>query len=577
MAYETLHYIDGNPIRPQNADEIGFKIDWTTNPNEAELTVDTLILTNRAKTLVEEHWNTLGPFEGLPYQAAIDGFQLEYFIDFPEDTNWSDSEVSVNIKRRRALDKFMDDANGLSFELLNKELPNGIQNIFDVPYVIIRDNQGELLIMLLIATYNLTKALIEGVRDAAEAIVELIQATTPNAGVPPSIDTGDVIAAALKAAARIVYVIALLAALINLVSQILDILFPRVRYFKASYFAELLRQGCDYLGFEFESDLFTQYNRLTLLPVPLQIQNNSIFNFLIGNQTQSYTKGYPTANDSTPTLGSLITAVEQWFNAKTRVEQNGTVVRIERRDYWQNQSGITIDNTLNIQDRRETAWTHNWDECWKRYYMHYQTDFADIHTLDQIDGLQCEYSTEPINVNNPDLVNIKGLVEISIPFALGIRKNQLNFVETVVLTLAQFADSLVNFFGGNSNLASKITGRIGLLQISQQFYGVSKVLWTTGGKQPPNYIDIIGANAIYQSQHVINQVAENFKRIYQSPIPFSPQKFLNLLNNNYVFDQEGEQLELLDFNWINENREAGITYAIPSDEANNIQTIRIDA
>lgn len=570
MSFETEHFIDGTPIRPVNADNIGFNINWVSSPHEAELTVDNLILSNNAKSLVEDFWDSSGPFQGVPYSTAVNGFSLEYYIDF-EEVQWFDSTVEVKIKRRKALDQFMQDANGLSFELLNTRLPNGIQNMINIPYVIIKDNQVELLIALSIATYNLTKALIEGIRDVQEALAEVAETLPPVPG-----NAGAIIAAAIRAAARIVYVIALIVALINIVNQILNILFPPIRYFKASYFNELLRQGCEELGYQFDSELFyQQFGRITYLPVPLQPQNQSIFLQLLGLQQQSYTKGYPTANDSTPSLGVFIDALLSWFNAKIRVNNN--VVRIERRDWWQNQAQVTIDNQLSVQDRREQSWTYNFDEWWKRYFMHYQTDFSDIHTLDNLTGVSCEYSTEPINVVNADLVNIKGLVEISIPFALGSRKSSLTFVENTALVLAQVADSLINTFGGNSNLAALIQGRIGVLQISSQYFNVSKVLWALpNGRQPANYLDKIGANAIYQANHTINQVAENMKRIYESPIPFSPQKFINLLDNNYVFDQNQEELELLDFNWINENREANIQYAIPSDEAINIQTIKID-
>ena len=73
------------------------------------------------------------------------------------------------------------------------------------------------------------------------------------------------------------------------------------------------------------------------------------------------------------------------------------------------------------------------------------------------------------------------------------------------------------------------------------------------------------------------QVRENFKRIYTASIPFSDENFLALLNNNVVYDQEGNQLEILNFEWTNESRQAEITYTIFADnEATNIETILIN-
>lgn len=582
MSCETKHFIGNTEIRPKNADEIGFTIDWTKSPNEAELTVDEIQLEQTAYDAVKDHLNTIGPFEGIPYTVQLiepgttpQTFNLEYYVDLNNDPSYTDSQATIKINRRQALNYFKSQADGLSFEALNANQP--ITNMINMPYVIIRDDQAQVLIMLAITTYQLTKALIEGIRDVVEATTEVIRAATPNAGIPPSVDVGDIIAAALLAIARIAYVIALIIALINIVNQILNILFPPIRYFKGSYISELLTQGCAYLGYNFDSDLFDQMSRLAIMPVPLQDSNNSIFQNLLGIQSQSYTKGYPTANDSTPTLGALIDAVLIWFNAKIRVE-NGNTVRIERRDYWQLNSGQTIKNTLNIQPIRENGWTYNFGETWKRYYVHYRTDPTDMHTLDKITATDCEYSTEPLSVTNQDLVDIKGLVDIPIPFAFAIRKESLTYVETIALALAQFADTVINTFGGNSNLASQIQGRIGVTQISQQYFTQTKVLWALpNGRQPANYLNYIGANAIYQGWHLINQVKENFKKIQTSRIPFSAQNFLDLLDDNYVYDENGTQIEILTFKWVNETREAEIQYATSaSSELTNIQTIQID-
>ena len=51
---ETNYFINGQAIRPVNADEIGFKMDFTKGWTEAELTVDSIVLANKAKALVLE-------------------------------------------------------------------------------------------------------------------------------------------------------------------------------------------------------------------------------------------------------------------------------------------------------------------------------------------------------------------------------------------------------------------------------------------------------------------------------------------------------------------------------------------
>jgi len=78
MSIETKHFINGNEIRPLNADSIGFKIDFTQDYNQPELNTDAIILTNEAKDLVLNHIDTYGVFEGIPYTVKFANTTLEY-------------------------------------------------------------------------------------------------------------------------------------------------------------------------------------------------------------------------------------------------------------------------------------------------------------------------------------------------------------------------------------------------------------------------------------------------------------------------------------------------------------------
>jgi hypothetical protein len=564
------HYINNSQIYPVNGDEIGFSLDFTGDPKEAELNTDAIVLANDARALVLDHiTNGAGIFEGIPYTIKIGSVTLEYFIDLTDNLRINDSSIEVNIKRRKAANYFFYQADALSFELLNKKQP--ITGMIDVPYVIIKDNQIVLLITLGLTTYSLTQATIEAVRDAAEAVADFVE-TLP---LLPA-NAGAVIAAGIKAAARIVYAAALIIALINLVTQIIELIFPPVRYFKASYFRQLLAQGCAYLGYNFSSTLLDQYSQLAFLGTPTKDTNKSIFEDLITVLNQPFTKGYPSAFDTTDSLGGMIRALEDWLYAETRII--GNTVYFEDVNFWYTQAGVQIINTLSLQDIREDSYTYNLGEAWQRKYLSYTLDPSDLHTLDKTAEVDAEYHTQLISPVNSDLSTIKGFSRVDVPYALGSRKEKLTFVENIGLGLAIFADAVANIFGANSNLAAQVKGRIGVLQISQQFYRIPKALWVgSNGRQPANYLDIIGADAIYNARHTGSQVKENFKRVYSATIPFSDENFTALLNNNVVTDQNGQQLEILTFEWINEARQAEITYTISaSSEANNIETIKID-
>ena len=178
---------------------------------------------------------------------------------------------------------------------------------------------------------------------------------------------------------------------------------------------------------------------------------------------------------------------------------------------------------------------------------------------------------------NLNYVKIQGNVNINIPFALGARKNDLNWLENFVLSVFQFIDSLLDIFGVNSSLASSIENSIGVMIISQQYFQTTKLLYLVGTKQPENYLTKIGANAIYQKYHAINQIENNGYLIRENVIfDISQNDLVNLLNNNFVII-EGLVCELMEFEYIEENSKLIATYKEPNNYAQGkVKTILIN-
>jgi len=558
------HFINGTEIAPRNLQEIGVVSDFTDRPSELELNVDTIVLPNEARGIVLAHLQSQGPFEGLPYTITMDGgVTLEYYIDFLENAIFRSHEIEVKIKRRGGKDQFFDNADGLTFELLNAK---GVQfNSFDTPYVIVKDNAVELGVSIAISLYVMTKELVQAIKDLAIAIKDLIAAVTPNATVPPLPPLGAIIGLVVVVLAQLVYTAAILVAVIKLAQQLFDLIFPKVRYYLACKVKELLTKGCQYLGYGFDSSLLDQISGLSILPVPILKEKKSIFEFIQNDLNLAFNKGYPTAQDSTPTLGSLLSAMETTFNARTKVI-NG-VVYLERRDFWQNITPNSIVPALALQGERQDEYTLNTDEAWKRYYIHYQVDYQDTHTLDFYKPTDAEYSTEPVSPINSDLVTIKGLSDVSIPFALGVRKNGLNWLERFVKGFFEVVDTVTGIFGGGTNFAAIIENRVGVLQISSQFFSQSKLMYLVGGKQPANYADYLSAPKLWANYHYINQIQLNdFKVRNAIRTRISEQDFVDLQTNNFA-DVDGTIVEILRIEYIDERSQCLISYKEPFDYA----------
>ena len=553
------HLLNGVEIAPRNINDIGVVSNFGDIPNELELNVDKLVLPREAYNIIENHVNTLGVFEGIPYEVIMNsGVNLQYYVDLTEETLYRHHEIEVKIKRRNAKDSFFDRADGSSFEWLNKSGANF--NLRSIPYVIIQDNQGELFFNLALSTFILTKELIYAADQIVQSATEIISATVPDVGATgPTIQTGDIINMALKITARIIYFAAVVVAVIKLGQDLLALLFPKVRYLKGCTVKELIEKGCSFLGYNVQSQLLNDIENFTIVPVPLMTKTKKWYENLSDDLTNDFNKGYPTAQDTVATLGSLIRSIEIMFNAKTRVYDG--VVYLERRDFWQNLSQNIINPALNIQSDRDEVYKYNTQDIWKRYYIHYQVDFSDTHTTDDFDSTDAEYSTEPVNVVNQDLVSIKGLNDVNINFALGKRKDKLNFIESAAAEVLMNIDLVANVFGGNSSIASLITNRIGVLQISQQFFSVTKMLYTLNdGKQPQDYKNYIRASYLWDNYHYINQIFLNNYRIKENArVRLSDQDFVNLLSNNYA--QVGNQIvEILKIEYIDSKSYALISY-----------------
>lgn len=558
------HFINNIPITPRNILEIGLSTNNIGNPELLQIDTDTIILPREGKDLILNHVATQGVFEGIPYKIELEtGLKLEYYIDLTEGTIYRDFEIEVKIKKRKGYDNFLENSQGLSFELMNSKGVNF--NFIDIPYLIIPENQVEIGLTLAIATYVMTKEAITATRDLVKATTDLIEAVTPNIGVVPAPPLGEIISLSIGLIGKLAYTLAVYVALIKLLRQMLELIFPKVRYYKGATIKELIEKGCLYLGYTLNSTLLNSMDKLTLMPVPLSKQKKGIFDYLQNDLNFSFTKGYPTAQDTVSTLGELIASVELWFNARTRV--NNGVVEIERRDYWQNITTNTTVPALNIQDKRQNAFILNTEEAWKRTYIHYQVDYSDTHTLDFFDPTDAEYSTEPTNVINSDLVSIKGFNDINIPFALGVRKNQLNWIENFAKNFFKVADIITGTFGAGTTLTAQITNRIGVTQISQQFYSVTKVLYGTNGKQDANYVNEIKASKIYDDYHQINEITNNSFKIYSDvPLRMKSTEFVSLINNNFAYIN-GKLCEILTINFVDEQSKATISYKEPDNYA----------
>tara|TARA_R110000751_G_scaffold73709_2_gene149084 strand:+ start:8419 stop:10131 length:1713 start_codon:yes stop_codon:yes gene_type:complete len=558
------HFLNDIEISPRNRDAIGIVSEFVNEVDQLKLTTDKVVLPNEAKQIVLNHIESVGLFEAIPYRIELNNVAIEYYADLLNDLSVRDHEVSVSLTKRKSQDDFVEKALGTSFDLMVSE--GVVFNTFNVPYFVIQDDQISKGITLGIAIYIMTLETIRQAQEIQQAITELIQAVTPSSGAGVVIDWGAVIQLALNVVFRIIMFALLVVALLKLATQLFVLCFPPKRNLLATKFQELLTKGCEYLGYQFESTIFQDQPNWTLLPVPLIKERKSIYNFLPDEFFAPFNKGYPSTSDSVSTLGQFINALKIMFNAKLFVK--GNVIRLERRDYLYNLSTLNIQPSLVLQPDQSDQYSYNTDEVWKRYYIRYSLDSTDTHSLDEVyDYHDAEYSTEPLNAINEDLISIKGLSQVDIPFCLGARKAKLNWFELLAKEFFQGLDTVIGLFGGSSNYADIIGQRKDALMISQEHFTITKALYTTAGKQFSDYTDYVSATALWNNYHYINSITLNAYELREKVrVRIKDTDFVNLLENNYV-EIQGQICEIIEVTHIDETHKSVISYRFPSDYA----------
>lgn len=558
------HFINNTEITPRNIFDIGIVCDFSARIDQNKLSTDTLVLPNEGKKLILDHLQNVGLFEGLPYDIQFGGSNfLTCYVDFTDNFQVKDKEIEVNIKKRLAHDNFFDNAEGLTFDYLNTQI-SLIQR--KVGYQVLPADATAQALMCSISLFSIGITIAQQIKEITETAKEFIAII----GYLPFASQGKAIEAGLKLILQIIFCAVLIFEAIKLIERMVELVLPRVRYFNVCTVLELLQKGCQQLGYTFKSTILEgTYKDLVLLPIPQNKAKDKWYDVFQNDLNQSFQNGFPSAGDTTPTLGTLISAVETMFNGKTRVI-NG-VVQLERWDFWLDSSISTINSSLVLQSEAQNSYSYDFSRLFKRYLIQYSTDYSDLNTIDRFEFGNAEYSLERTNIVNQDLNLIKGLTDINIPFSTTTSKQKFTWLEKI------FTDvfSLIDSFTG-TNFSGQMS-KIGYIQLSQQYFSNTKIFIHDGGqKMNLNSDDLINPTYLWNNYHSINDpsrfqwiIKENVK------IPMNSDNFLELLNNNYAII-DGVQCEITRLEYFDAKGFAIVSYKQPNENfKNNINILKV--
>jgi len=560
------YILNGTECNPSNRDEIEYVFNFNDRKvRELELSVSSLRFVMQDFEAIQQWRATNGDYLGMPLAIEYStGLVINYYLDFSDASmRITDRSIEVKLIRYQGIDNFYDNAEGLSFG----SMAWTASDFSYVDYVVIPENQFSYFMSLALATFALAQELGKSIQEIQEGIADVVKASIPVGAPIPAPDWGAIIVAAIKLAARVAYALFITVALIKVITELLNLIFPQVRQFKCVKLKRLIEKGCEHLGYTLQSTLLDELANVAVVPVPLRAKDPSIFLELFAPMSLAYTNGYPSVRDSVPTLGRALQAVETLGNAETRIV--GTTVVLENELYFEQNASASVLEAFNMQQELNTESGINSDEQYKRIVALYQVDGSDVNTFDDAKGTLYENSAEIVASTGVNYELIRGILTINIPFARGTRKGSLTFVEKAAEFLAEAIDA---FTGGN--LSGLIASRVNVMQLSSQYFNQTKLVVLNGARLNANQNNLIGCDKIVNNYYSSKFLTNNQKSVFAPmKLAATETEIFTLLANNFVILENGKTAKITDLRWSEKTAIAQISYTVRKQAINEQITV----
>tara|TARA_R110001592_G_scaffold48788_1_gene153065 strand:- start:6114 stop:7886 length:1773 start_codon:yes stop_codon:yes gene_type:complete len=486
----------------------------------------------------------LGIFEGIPLSVTINGDSPNY-LAFNGHLDMTDEFEIVNptivkgkIKKDSGLQNLDDLASGLTFYYLFEIGVLTLSDMEFVPYIIEKEFDPIAFLLIILSIYTLATQIISLIKELAQSIASGI--TAP-----------------ILFALDVIYALLLIVYLTQLIIDLVRMIVEPIRYTRGIRLKTLLEIGSSHLGFGYNSSVSEiNQNKIMLIPSKNSVdEQGNAKKQSLGLAMFQNGLGIPNARDFGYTFGEILQLVNKTFNCKIGLK-NGVI-----EQHSQNASWWIQQSTYQIPDLLWESQKFNTDELTSNFLLTFTPDSQDKNVMENYKGTSYEVITTPINVSNPKNVALKGLDEIDIPYALGIRKTKTTFIEDVldifIATSEELTDLVNSIQSGNATQIPAITGRIGCVKFGTDFLNIPKMLYMNDVNQlPSNYHDLWSAKVLWNKYHSEKSfVGNNFTntnqwRIYEGVrVPFGFSDFLKLIDNSYFYDIDGNTSQVVKIQW----------------------------
>jgi hypothetical protein len=532
-------------------------------------------------------WNTQYPFQGMPFVMQVtdneNGFlQLSGCIDFTDMYEiTSPVEVKVRIKIDATLDLFESKLPAVSFGYLARK-DGGIISDTDyteVPVVVKKKFDTLEVAFTSLALFVITKEIIEFSTKLKERTLHVLEYLL----TAPLSKPGKLFYLIGFGLLQLAYAALMLIAVINMIKVIAKNLAGRKTIYKGTTLRKLLEKACQHFGLELGTNI-AELDYYVYLPSKMddKVRKNRKL------------PGVPNNSDYGYQLDELFELLARLFTAQWKVLGKKLYVYPEKDPFWSAISTYELTDVLREKHRL------NLDEMIANYIISFQYDPTDEYTMpnqgtrekdtddtdetDYFNGVNCQVITDVGGfILNDQYKLTKGLREISIPMALGTRRDKLSAGEQALKVVLSAADLVIKIFGGKT-FGQKINEHRGALIISQPSFNIAKLIVIQNGLIPKNHRDLLSASKLRGEYHwwrsfVLNpDIAQ--KKIYEDVIiPFDFKAFTQTTGSS-IFSTGGASPKRGKFRhlkWTVGQDFATATFEISEKYASNLTETIIEA
>ena len=518
---------------------ISMSLDFDNDNVQPTIETDSLefVLTesNTIRKWVQDGIDGSGPGIYEPMELRIElvsnGGKLDVFtglLDMVNDMQFIDkNKVLIKLIKKGGVDQLTERTQAISFAFLASKGEITKTDYVNVSYVLAHIPDFREVLIISITIFILIKEIQEQIKRIADLISDI--AGLIASGISGFV--GALIVLIARTITEIVYVIFIIIALKELMNQLISNLIAPLRNHKAMKLRVLLEKGATHLGYAFESTFFLSpvFDSLAVLPIKEKAPLKAPFD--------QFETGFPTNKGGLYTYFEMLQFFKQLINGKLVVRDNKII--IERRDFFDNLTTFVLPDA----DLRESRF--NSEEIQANLNIQFLIDEKDDTTLINYDinNTTFQRTTEPKIVIEKQNVQIKGLEQVNLPVSLPTRKESLTSVEKLLLQVTK----LVDLFVGGNFFSSKITGRLGVLSLGNDFTGTPKIIPMALNKIRPTYREIMSAKVLHDDFYFINSFVptpinhNQFRRHQGVRIPFCFEDYITLSENPGFTTKDGRE------------------------------------